>query len=122
MVKKKLYTCPLLFSLMAYAHLCHGTQGEAIDHDHTSLERDASAPSDGDEQVAPALTHEFLHEAAEEDDFLPEHREKSKTEKLVHAVLVKALSLYFACVTSVNYLKLRTIFYYNVCKKYTFFT
>lgn len=122
MVKKKLYTYPLLYTIMAYAHFCHATQSETIDHIHISLEKDACTPSDNDEHVAPTCPHEFLHEFAEEDDFLPEHREKSKTEKLVHAFLVKALNVYFACVTSVNYLKLRTIFYYNVCKKYTSFT
>jgi hypothetical protein len=117
MVKKKLLQGFMFYPVLLCVHLIHTT---AIDScDYAVSERSTQIEQVQETTVpAPEVSTSFAHEfdIDEEDGMSVAPQEQSKTQKLLHAVLVKALNVYFLCQSSVDYITSRTLVYYTACK------
>lgn len=118
MVKKKLLQGFMFYPLFLCVHLIHTAAIDSCDYAVSELstrtEHVQEATVALPEEEASSFAHEF--DINEEDGMYVAQQEESRAQKLVHAVLVKALNIYFLCQSSVSYLTSRTVLYYTTCK------
>lgn len=119
MVKKKLLQGFMFYPLLLCVHLIHTAAIDSENYGATQVSTQTvlvQKTTVALPEVSNSFSHDF--DVDEEDGADVEPQEQSKAQKLLHAVLVKALNVYFLCESSVNYLTSRTVLYYNAFKNF----